>query len=62
LCAASEKQRVVPVRRTLFGRMLKAEPPWIEPTLTTAGSRGESSRETIVWRASTMRAAPTMAS
>ena len=43
--------------RTSLGMMLCLVPPWIEPTVTTAGWIGLISRLTIVWRSSTSRAA-----
>ena len=42
--------------------MLYFVPPWIEPTVTTAGSSGSFSRDTSVWIASTVRAAITTGS
>ena len=54
---ASVNERAVPVSRTVLGMMLNAVPPWMEATVTTAESSGETSRDTIDWRASTTRAA-----
>src|SRR5471032_1694209 len=42
--------------------MLATVPPWIAPTVITAGDNGLVSRETMVWMASTERAAMTMGS
>ena len=42
--------------------MLCLVPPWIEPTVTTAGSPGSISRLTIVCRSTTTRAASTIGS
>ena len=42
--------------------MLCFVPPWIEPTVTTAGSIGLTSRLTIVWRSRTRSAARTIGS
>ena len=41
---------------------LCACPPWNSATVTTAESRGEISRDTMVWRAETMAAPATMGS
>ncbi len=38
---------------TVVGMMLKAVPPWMRPIVTTAESRGEISRDTMDWSAST---------
>src|SRR5262249_35143488 len=54
--------RTVICNFTSLGMMLCLVPPWIEPTVTTAGSRGLVSRLTSVCRSSTMRAAMTMGS
>ena len=51
------KERAVPASVTLEGMTLKAVPPWIDPIVTTAESRGEISRETTDCSDSTMRAA-----
>ena len=45
-----------------LGMMLCLLPPWKEPTVMTAGSRGETSRLTMVCSATTMRAAMTIGS
>jgi len=42
--------------------MLYLDPPWIEPTVRTAGSSGSFSREISVCQASTVRAAITTGS
>ncbi len=47
------KERQVPVRTTRSGRTLKAVPPWMDATETTAGERGGSRRETTDWSACT---------
>ena len=47
----------MPASVTLEGMTLKAVPPWIDPIVTTAESRGEISRETTDCSDSTMRAA-----
>ena len=46
----------------MSGMMLCFVPPWIDPTVTTAGSIGSISRATIVCRTMTMRAAITIGS
>ncbi len=45
--------RTVMSNFTSSGMMLRLVPPWNEPTVTTAGSSGESSRLTMVCNAST---------
>ena len=47
---------------TSLGMMLCLLPPWIEPTVTTAGSVGLVSRLTSVCRSRTIRAASTIGS
>ena len=47
---------------TSSGMMLCLVPPWIEPTVTTAGSLGSISRLTIVWRSTITSAARTIGS
>ena len=47
--ALSEKARVVSSSLTSSGMMLRLVPPWMSPTVTTEGSRGSSSRLTMVW-------------
>jgi hypothetical protein len=59
---SSLKERTVIASFTSSGMMLDFVPPWMEPTVTTAGSRGFTSRATMVWSATTMRAAITMGS
>ncbi len=49
----SEKARSVSWSLTSSGMMLCLVPPWIEPTVRTAGSPGAISRLTIVWRSTT---------
>ncbi|MNY63400.1 hypothetical protein D3C86_2003510 [compost metagenome] len=48
---AGEKERTVPVRVTVWAMMLWRSPPRMEPRVTTAESRGETLRETMVWSA-----------
>ena len=45
--ASSVNERAVPVSLTKDGMMLNAVPPWTLPTVTTAESSGEISRETM---------------
>ena len=59
---ASVYERMVNCIFTSLGMMLCLVPPWIEPTVTTAGSRGCTSRLTIVCSATTICAASTMGS
>ncbi len=47
---------------TSSGITLNELPPWMDPTVTTAGSNGEVSRLTMVCRASTIWEASTMGS
>ena len=46
----SSKVRMVPAISTLSGMMLKASPPRMRPTVTTADSRGCTRRDTICCR------------
>ena len=62
LRVASLYVRTVSCSLTSSGMMLCLVPPWIEPTVTTAGSSGLCSRETIVCRPRSMRAAMTIGS
>ena len=59
---SSRKARRVSCRRTSSGMTLDLLPPWNEPTVTTAGSVGSTSRLTIVWRSSTRADASTIGS
>jgi len=54
--------RTVSSSFTSSGMMLRFVPPWIAPTVTTAGSSGEFSRLTIVCSASTISEARTTGS
>ena len=54
--------RTVSCSFTSFGMMLCFVPPWIEPTVTTHGSSGFTSRLTIVCRSRMIRAASTIGS
>ena len=49
--------RTVPSRQTVSGMVLKAVPPWMLPTVTTAASRGSTSRLTMLCRETTIVAA-----
>ncbi len=60
--ASGAYERTVSWRRTSSGMMLAAVPPWIEPTVTTAGSTGSMRRLTIVCTAVTNWAAITIGS
>lgn len=55
-------ERSVSWRRTSSGMMLCLVPPWMEPTVTTAGVPGSSSRLTMVWSISTISEASTIGS
>ena len=55
------KVRKVICSFTSSGTMLYFVPPWMEPTVRTAGSSGSFSRETSVCQASTVRAAMKLA-
>ena len=43
--SSASKVRIVPVRVTSSGITLKAWPPWMAPTVTTADCSGETSRD-----------------
>ncbi len=58
----SVSPRVVISRVTDGGMMFGLVPPWMDPTVTTAMSLGDISRDTIVCRSSTTRAAITIGS
>ena len=45
--SSGSKVRIVPSRVTTSGITLKAWPPWMAPIVTTAESRGETSRDTM---------------
>ena len=55
-------ERAVPESVTVDGMTLNAVPPWMLPTVTTAESSGEISRETTDCSDSTIRAAARMGS
>jgi hypothetical protein len=62
LWTAGSSERTVIWSFTWSGMMFDALPPWMLPTVTTAGSTGLFSRDTMVCRPSTMRAAITTGS